>query len=485
VSAEEQFRVLVVDDEARVRMACRRVLEGEGLTVFEAEDGQKGLEALDQASPDLVLVDLMMPNIGGMELMAAAREKHPDLAFVVITGYATLEKAVEAMKQGADDFLAKPFKPKDLRQVVKRVLRRARTLLDMEIEKSRTRLVLDSTSNGVLVLNADGKVALMNPALRAMIGWDQSDSPRGMQVAKVMPCPEVVETLLRILEPGADEFSEKVPCQIKSAQIGESLHVQAYCRPFKDSQGNLIGAVAICNDVTAWHHLDDLKNEYVSTVAHDIASPLGSVISQLQTLQKGLCGELNEKQSQMIGRAILRVQGIVDMSKDLLSLARLDEGAEVNLEEVDLIPLIQDSYEVHEAKAAKRGQTLELDVPDSLPAMLGVGRALKQVIDNLVGNALRYTPEGGRIILRARPRDNELLIEVIDNGFGIPEEDQGRIFQRFYRVKDANTRHIVGTGLGLPIVKKVVEDHGGRLELESQPGEGSTFRVYLPLKPGA
>ena len=484
MSAEEQFRVLVVDDEDRVRLACRRVLEAEGLRVFEAGDGQKGLDLLDQVNPDLVLVDLMMPNLGGMDLMAAARERHPDLAFVVITGYATLEKAVEAMKQGADDFLAKPFKPGDLRQVVSRVLRRARTLLDMEIEKSRTRLVLDSTSNGVLVLDAGGKVALMNPALRRMVGWGQSASPRGLDVDKVLPCPEVVAVLHRILEPGGD-IADRVPCRIKLGTMDEPLHVQAYCRPFKDSRGNLIGAVAICNDVTAWHHLDELKNEYVSTVAHDIASPLGSVISQLQTLQKGLCGDLTDKQDQMVSRAILRVQGIVDMSKDLLSLTRLDEGADVELEEVDLLPILRESYEVFLGKAQKKQQTLELETPDALPPMQGIGRALRQVVDNLVSNALRYTPEGGRVKLSASAPAGSLVIKVEDTGYGIPEEDQERIFQRFYRVKDANTRHIVGTGLGLPIVKKVVEDHGGGLELDSRPGAGSTFTVTLPLQPGA
>ena len=479
MNSQRQMKVLIVDDEDRVRFACRRVLEGEGLKVAEAADGQLGLDALEKESPDLVLVDLMMPNMGGMEFMAKARVTHPDLTIVVITGYATLEKAVEAMKQGADDFLAKPFKPSDLRQVVKRVLQRARNLRDMELEKSRSRLVLDTTSNGVLVLDADGRVALMNPALRKMVGWN-GESPSGLQVEEVMPCPQVVEVLRHILEEGGSN-TETIPCQVQLGPADDPLALNVYCRPFMDGQGNLIGAVAICNDVTAWQQLDALKNEYVSTVAHDIASPLGSVISQLQTLQKGLCGELNEKQAEMVGRAILRVQGIVDMSKDLLSLARLDGNVNQEMVEVDLLSILKESLDIFSSQAEQKGQTLTLDTPDSLPVLWGVPRALKQVVDNLVSNALRYTPQGGRVELSAAALDGAVMIQVKDNGLGMEEAEKSRIFKRFYRIKNADTRHIVGTGLGLPIVKKVVEDHGGSIELDTAPGKGSTFRVILPI----
>ncbi len=477
--AQRQMKVLIVDDEDRVRFACRRVLEGEGLKVAEAADGQLGLDALEQYNPDLVLVDLMMPNMDGMEFMTRARETHPDLTMVVITGYATLEKAVEAMKQGADDFLAKPFKPSELRHVVERVLQRARTLHDMEVEKSRSRLVLDSTSNGVLVLDADGRVALMNPALRKMVGWN-GESPRGMEVEEVIPCQEVIETLRHILEQG-DASTETIPCRVTLGVAEDALALHVYCRPFMDGQGNLIGAVAICNDVTAWQQLDALKNEYVSTVAHDIASPLGSVISQLQTLERGLCGELNEKQAQLVNRAILRVQGIVDMSKDLLSLAKLDGKVDEKPVEVDLASILRDSYEVFDSQARKKRQTLVFKVADDLPVLMGIPRALHQVVDNLVSNALRYTPEGGRVELSACARDGSIQISVKDNGLGIEKEEQNRIFKRFYRIKNADTRHIVGTGLGLPIVKKVVEDHGGVIDLDSEPGKGSTFTVTLPL----
>ena len=478
MTGASKLRILVIDDEPRLRQVCHRVLEPRGYEVFDAADGREGLKAIDEVGPHLVLVDLMMPNLNGFEVLEAARENHPDLSFVVITGFATLEKAVEAMKQGADDFLAKPFRPDDLALVVERVLRRVKTLQDMVLEKSRTRLIVEYSANGVLVINADGRIALMNPVMREIAGLGDEDH-RGEPVEDVLPCKDVVEALKCILEAG-DESQSRRTCNTTVATNREPLHLEVTCKPFLDTTGHTLGALAIFNDVTAWQRLDELKNEYVSTVAHDIASPLGSVISQLQTLESGLAGELNEKQAHLIQRARMRVQGIVDLSKDLLDLSKMESGSMGEPEQVDLEGLLKEAVDVHRNQAKAKGQALELDIAPDLPLVMGIPRAVGQVFNNLVSNAVRYTPDGGQVRVSAVAGPGMAVVSVADTGFGIPEEDRGKIFNRFYRVKDSNTRHIVGTGLGLPIVKQVVEEMGGRIELESEPGKGSTFTVKLP-----
>ena len=480
MESQSKLRILVIDDEPRLRQVCRRVLEPRGYEIFEAVDGLEGLKAIDRMGPHLVLVDLMMPNLNGFEVLSAAREKHPDLSFVVITGFATLEKAVEAMKQGADDFLAKPFKPDDLSLVVERVLRRVKTLQDMVLEKSRTRLIVEYSANGVLVINADGRVALTNPVLREMSGLGDEDH-RGKPVEDVLPCKEVVEALKCILEGGGEPLSRRT-CKTSLDTGRGPLLLEVTCKPFLDTSGHTLGALAIFNDVTAWQRLDELKSEYVSTVAHDIASPLGSVISQLQTLESGLAGELNEKQAHLVERARLRVQGIVDLSKDLLDLARMEAGGMGEPEPVDLAGLLKEAVDIHRDQAKAKGQSLELEIAPNLPGVRGIPRALGQVFNNLVSNAVRYTPDGGSVKVSASAAPGLAVISVADTGFGIPEEDRDKIFTRFYRVKDANTRHIVGTGLGLPIVKKVVEEMGGSISLQSEPGKGSTFTVSLPAE---
>lgn len=473
----KQYKVLVIDDEPRLRQVCRRVLEPQGLEVAEAVDGVDGLKAISEQRPDLVLVDLMMPNMDGMEVLARARNDYPDLSFVVITGFATLEKAVDAMKQGADDFLAKPFKPQELRLVVERVLKRVRTLDDVAFEKSRCRLLVNSMSNGVLVVNTLGKVALVNPILLEMIGWQKGD-PRGMDLEEVAPCLEVIQTIQQII---SGESQEKQSCQVTLGSDDSPLHLQVDTVPFLDGRENLVGAMAIFEDVSAWRRLDELKSEYVSTVAHDIASPLGSVISQLDTLEKGLAGDLNEKQAHLIHRARLRVQGIVDLSRDILGLAKMESGARDEPEDVDLNQLLAESIDLYRTQAEENGQTLTLSIPQELPPVKGLPLMLGQVFNNLLSNALRYTPESGKVEVTAGVSGGFVEVRVKDNGFGIAPEDHERIFTRFYRVKNADTRMIVGTGLGLPIVKKVVDEMGGQVELQSQLGQGSTFIVRLPV----
>ena len=213
------------------------------------------MKAIDEGgAPDMVLVDLMMPNINGMEVLATARETHPDLSFVVITGFATLEKAVEAMKQGADDFLAKPFKPDELAMVVERVLRRVKTLQDMALEKSRTRLIVEYSANGVLVVNADGRIALVNPVLREMTGLGEEDH-RGEPVEDVLACKDVVEAIKCILE-GGDEPLSRRTCKTTLDTERGPMHLEVTCKPFLDTSGHTLGALAIFNDVTAWQRLD-------------------------------------------------------------------------------------------------------------------------------------------------------------------------------------------------------------------------------------
>lgn len=480
MSPDSPYRILVVDDEERIRQAVRRVLETMGMVVMEAANGREGLERIADYKPDLVLVDLMMPVMDGMEMIGRARKSHASLAFVVITGYATLEKAVEAMKQGADDFLAKPFKPQELRLVIERVLKRVATLQDMAIEKSRTRVLVESMTNGVLVIDTERRVVLMNPALRRLARWDEGEV-LGRDLEEALPCPAVAQALSEVLAGQDDQDGQSVSCQITLGLAEEPMHLQVTCSPFLDSRGRLVGALAVFDDVTALRRLDELKSEYVSTVAHEIASPLSSVLSQLQNLSQGLAGELNERQGQIVRRARLRIEGIINLSKDLLDLSKIEAGAMGQAEErLAVGPILEEAVDIMRAKAADKAQSLTLEMAAELPRVAGVQRELQEVFVNLISNAVRYTPQGGRIDVRATAQDGWVRVDVSDNGFGVPIEDQEKIFQRFYRVKDANTRNIIGTGLGLPIVKRVVEAMGGNVRLRSKPGQGSTFSVLLP-----
>ncbi len=471
-------RILVVDDEERIRQAVQRVLVEAGYEVFLANDGAQGLAQVEEHAPDLVLVDLMMPVMDGMEFLEQARRRYPDLTSVVITGFATVEKAVEAMKQGADDFLAKPFKPHDLRLVVSRARARALTLQYLSIEKSRLRAMVAAMNNGVLVVDSLGQTALANPGLAKALGVD-SESLQGRPCREVLPWPQVCDCLERAVR-GELPSGEESRRQVSLGQGEQTVYLQVNCAPFHDNRGRAMGAVAVFDDVTAYNRLNQLKNEFVSTVAHEIVSPLSAVLSQLQNLGQGLLGPLEEPQKELVSRAGQRLQAIADLSRDLLDLSKIEAGAMGQTSRVEMASLLNEAVDMLQDKAREKNQRLTLDLQGELPPVKGVAQELQRMLINLVSNGIKYTPAGGSIAVTARAETDGVAVSVADNGLGIAPEDQEAIFQRFYRVKNADTRHIPGTGLGLAIVTRVVQSHGGSLELVSQPGQGSTFTVRLP-----
>ncbi|MCF8035025.1 MAG: response regulator [Desulfarculaceae bacterium] len=471
-------RILVVDDEQRVRQAIERVLGESGYEIITASDGRQGLEMVAAHAPDLVLVDLMMPVMDGMEFLDQARRRYPGLSSVVITGFATLDKAVEAMKQGADDFLAKPFKPRELKLVVERALKRAATLQDISIEKSRTRALINAMSNGVLVVNPDGEAVLANPALLNLLERKE-EGVIGQPYQEVVPWAEVKMCLAATLR-GEERKPEQARCVCRQGDDEDALHFQVSCAPFHDARNAVVGAVAVFDDVTAWHRLDQYKSQFVTTVAHDIVSPLAAVQGQLQNLGKGLLGPLEEAQTVLVERARTRLQGVADLCRDLLDLSKIEAGAMGQQSRLDLAPLVQEALKVLGGPAEAKGQSLAVELASGLPPVLGVAEEFLDVVLNLVGNAIKYTQDGGEISLRLWAEGSELLLEVADNGPGIPPEEQDAVFKRFHRVRTPENRHITGTGLGLAIVKRVVDNLHGKLSLRSQPGQGCRFLVSLP-----
>ena len=203
----DKNKILVVDDEKRIRDVCHTMLTHEGFQVVVAENGYHGLEMIEKEQFDIILLDLMMPGLSGMDLLEVIKEKRPDTIVIVITGYATLEHGVGAMKNGAFDFLPKPFSPEDLRMVIKKALDYMRTLQDIANEKSRMRTLINHLSDGVIATDADKKVALANPAFLKMIGY-QGKSVIGMPVVDLIKNETLYRMIDKALNAEDKDFSE-------------------------------------------------------------------------------------------------------------------------------------------------------------------------------------------------------------------------------------------------------------------------------------
>ncbi len=476
-------RILVVDDEPRIREACRMVLEASGYSVTLAPDGPEGLRLIEAEHFDIILLDLMMPVLSGFDVLSRVKALHPDTIVIIITGYATLDHSVEAMKKGAFDFIPKPFTPDHLRVVVAKAIEHTRALRDIAETQSRMRVLINRISEGVMCANVQERVVLANPAFLRLVG-STLDKAAGRAVDEVVAIPELLDMVRTALSPAAGSGAPEIAAELELSLPGaaEPVIVDARCVPLRDRRGSVIGVIGMLHDITALKHMDRLKSEFVSMVSHEIRGPMASVMMQLKVVLDGLAGELTDKQRGILERAYDKIANQVQMAGELLDLARIESGLIAQeREEVEMIALIREQVDFHQARAAAARVELTLG-PLPAEARLNANRRnMEEVLSNLIVNALKYSPDGGRATVSAQADGEYLVIRVADSGLGITAEDVTRIFNRFFRVKSEQTRFIQGTGLGLSLVKSIIESHQGRIEVASRPGAGSTFTVFLPL----
>ncbi len=483
---EGRGRILVVDDEPGMREGCRWVLSAEGYEVDLACDGKEGLAKL-AGGYEVALIDLKMPGIDGLDLLRAAREQAPDMVCIVITGYATLETAVEATKRGAYEFISKPFTPDELTCSVRRALERRRLLLEarrlreemersllhLSTEKSRLRSIINCMIDGVLVTNREGQLVLTNPAALRLLRLRDADLV-GHHLADSGLSPECAEL---IASPLAGPEYEMV---VREFAVGDSV-LMANVAPVRDEQGEVLGAVAVLRDITRLKELDRIKSQFVRMVAHELRAPLGAISQYLDVLLGGAVAGDPERQGRMLRRCQERANGLLGLIDDLLDLSSIEAGRVArNLEPLSVGTLLAETMEVFRPQAEARDVTLALEAALDVPPVLADRRDLGRVFTNLLSNAIKYNRDGGRVLLGVRQDDGWVVVQFRDTGYGIPAEAMEHLFEEFFRVKMAATERVTGTGLGLSIVKRLVEAHHGYVTVESELGVGSTFTVYLP-----
>ena len=266
--------------------------------------------------------------------------------------------------------------------------------------------------------------------------------------------------------------------------LGSGKYLRARGQPVLGDRKECLGAVVNFVDITALKIVDRLKSEFVSKVSHELRSPLSTIHEQLATVIADLVHMVPVQDQHILTRAKEKTKGMISLINDLLDMSRIDEGVICREPRpVSLDELLRSIIDFLGEKARTKRQSLELILPQApLPEMHADPIALESIFGNLITNALNYTPEGGRIRVEVDITGVNVRARVIDNGLGIAEKYLDKIFERFYRVKDEKTRYITGTGLGLPIVKGLLDAMGGIIEVQSTPGEGSVFTVLLPVQ---
>lgn len=490
----DSIGIMVVDDERDIRDGSERILSRLGLKVLKASRGEEALNILAKEDVSIVLLDLKMPGMDGMEVLGRIREINEAILVIVITGFATVETAIEAMKRGAYDFIPKPFDPDQLRIVVNRGLEklrliweaekleeeRKRTLFDLDTEKSRIHTIMESLPNGVVVTNTEGQVVLMNPAFKQLFDLEPDQNPGG-KIDDYVPDRELCD-LVKEISQGKHVDYDDIPTY--EFALSEDKYFMAQAHPVLGEKKECLGAVVNLVDISTMKALDMLKSEFVTKVSHELRSPLSTIHEQLAYVISDMVGEVSRNDQHILSRAKEKTQGLISLIGDLLDLSRIEAGiVSHEPKQVHLEECLKNIVDFLETRASGKDQSLILELPkDPLPIITADPVALESIFGNLITNAINYTQKSGEIRVIADSTGINVRIKVKDNGFGIEERHLEKIFERFYRVKDKKTRFITGTGLGLSIVRGLVDTLGGFINVESAPGMGSTFTVLLPVE---
>lgn len=481
----------MVDDEKIIRDGCRRVLAGKGYDVLTAEDGQTALAMIGREPLDTVLLDLKMPKMDGERVLEIMRAQNPDIPVIIITGHGTIDTAVECMKNGAYDFITKPFQVDQFLLTVERATEKRRleqrakrlqeenikNLYDLNLEKSRLKAIINCMANGVVVTNRNLEVVLHNPIAMELL--EVNEAVRlPFPVDRLIEGDALVGALKKILE---DQSSSEARIA-QEVKAGKNA-LRAISAPAFDQEGHVVGTVTVLENITAFKQLDQMKSDFVNMVAHELRSPLVAIKQIDSVMLDGLAGTMEDKQQELVKRGAKKIDALLELINDLLDVAKLEEGKYVRQQiPIDLDGIIKEIVALMEPKAHKQGIEIAYSSRNLRPVQADP-KNMEEVFGNLITNAVNYSPDGGKVTISAEGMGSYAEIEVSDTGVGIPPEEQPKIFDRFYRVKHPRTREVIGTGLGLSIVKGIIEAHHGTIDVESVPDQGTTFRIRLPFVP--
>ena len=355
--------ILIIDDEEALRDGCSQVLEKAGYAVLTAEQGIEGIKLAREHVPDMAFIDLKMPNISGMEIIEILSRDIPDIVLVMITGFATIVSAVEAMQKGAYDYLPKPFNPDQLRALAKRGLEHR----NLKIETKRLRV-------------------------------------------------------------------EK----------------------------------------------DLMERNFITFVSHEMRSPLVVIRQYIEALNEIAGDRFDKDVKEIIERCRKRIQNLEELVEHWLDISRIEDGTFAQQKvSLSLDSIISRSVEEMIPVCRKRGISLETNIPQKLPQIIGDAESLVRVLTNIIGNATKYTPEGGKITVTCQHDEFYINVSIADTGMGIPPDKLSLIFEPFFRCGGKNEKHS-GSGLGLTFCKKIMESHKGCIAVSSKEGEGTTFVLTFP-----
>jgi signal transduction histidine kinase/transcriptional regulator with GAF, ATPase, and Fis domain len=365
----------------------------------------------------------------------------------------------------------------------------ATALRHQKIEADKTRTIVKGIADGVMVFDANLKVIMINPTAERMLDLPvpiilDQDMRNLMEEADEAFDREAALTVLTVLSAlvsSRERLEAGEPLTQTRFQIGERTIAASFTPVALPDEGPF-NVVAVFRDITKEIEIDRMKSEFLSMAAHELRAPMTSIKGYSDMLLLGLAGEYEERQKQFLDTIKANVNRVMEMINEFSEISRLETGTlKLNTEPLHIDRLVSEVVISLQPQIKAKEVNLTVEVPSDLPEVWGDRTRIIQVLTNLVTNAYKYTPEEGRIAIKAQWVDDSVQVDVEDTGIGIAPQDQEKLFSRFFRADHPEVRRVAGTGLGLSITKSIVEMHGGHIWVESQLGQGSTFSFTLPL----
>lgn len=349
------------------------------------------------------------------------------------------------------------------------------TIEEVEYKHLQLTSVLKSISHGILVIDIDGNIILINDEARKMIKSKCIGKEEGKNIKQVIN----VEKILN----GIEKYIGSKENNCEKLKLEDETVYKLKIDPvyLQNSKNAIIGSIINIENITEIVKLENMRRDFVANVSHELKTPLTSINGFVETLiiNEDLPSDKRNRFLAIIQKESDRLKRLIE---DILLLSSIESKNNLVTENVLLYNIFKEVYEMISYIASSKHIKIYYNFEDENVAIQAYGDYIKQLFLNLIDNAIKYTPEGGTVIINQFTRNNEITIEVIDNGVGIPKEDQDKIFQRFYRVDKARSRSVGGTGLGLAITKHIVNSLQGNISVESKLGEGSKFIVTIPTK---
>jgi two-component system phosphate regulon sensor histidine kinase PhoR len=483
--------ILIVDDEKGLRIGTQRLLEDEGYVVDTAENGTQGINLGTSRDYDVAVIDLKMPDVDGLDVLKEIKSVHPNTICFITTAFASYDTAILSTRLGAFGYIPKPFTPDEFiyqvelgvkqRKLIveaeKLKKEREESLLEIANEKSRLNAIIKSISDGVLVINKIGEVAYYNYAALKFLNITGLNI--GDDILEILP-KEIVDIIKKILQ------KEKILLKTYTTQIdiqsAEYLSIEAACTPVPHPDGSLAGVVIVLSNITQFRKIEQIKSQFISMVAHELKTPLAAIQGFLNILLDKSIVIDEEKETDYLNRSVSRLKSMILLVNDLLDISRMEiKTKQREIQQINVVDIIENTLQLLELEINKRHITIEKSFEKSLPKILVDQNEIMRLITNLLSNAIKYNRDSGKVSVAVSKYQNYLTIKIQDSGIGMKPEEKQRLFNEFYRAKNDMTRGISGTGLGLTIVKRIVDSYHGKIEVDSEFGVGTSFTISLPI----